>query len=243
MKAFLLAGGLGTRLRPLTDKVPKCLAPVLDKPLLDYWIEQLIEQACCDSILINTHYLNEQVESHVQRSPYRDYITLTHETRLLGTLGSVKANADFFEDDNFILAHADNLCVTDWSEFINYFNNRPSKCDLTMMLFHTNTPESCGMVKIDGDNVLNSYKEKPASGWNGTLANAAVFIMSPEALLSIVQTPEYFVDLCGEFIPQQIRKINTYINRHILIDIGTPEKLALANKVVNRDTVKWRKDK
>ena len=61
MRAILLAAGLGTRLRPITDKIPKCLVPINGKPLIDYWLEQLTK-AGIEKFLINTHYLHEKVE-------------------------------------------------------------------------------------------------------------------------------------------------------------------------------------
>ena len=65
MRAILLAAGLGTRLRPITDTIPKCLVPINGKPLIDYWLEQLTK-AGIEKFLINTHYLHEQVESYIE---------------------------------------------------------------------------------------------------------------------------------------------------------------------------------
>ena len=70
MKALLLAAGLGTRLRPLTDRTPKCLVPVLGKPLLEYWLDMLLGGGIAE-VLVNTHHLAEQVEAYREASRWR----------------------------------------------------------------------------------------------------------------------------------------------------------------------------
>ena len=94
MKAILLAAGLGTRLRPITDTTPKCLVPIGSKPLLQIWLERLSE-AGIGPFLINTHYLADQVKTFVEESAFRKKITLVHENHLLGTAGTLIENLDF----------------------------------------------------------------------------------------------------------------------------------------------------
>lgn len=243
MKAFLLAGGYGTRLKPLTDSIPKCLVEIAGKPLLGYWLEQLVANGCKD-ILINTHYLHDKVEQYLAQSGFAQYVTTVHEPKLLGTLGSVKKNRDFFagdvnDSDASLIAHADNFCLTDWQAFIKSYQQRPASCDLTMMLFNTPTPWSCGLVKVDKEGVLTDYIEKPEEAKTkpqlyGDLANAAVFIANPKAIEAICSMPEDQDDLCRDYLPLQIGKANTFVNDNIHIDIGTPETYALANEVMRQ---------
>src|SRR5258708_3459839 len=108
MKALLLAAGLGTRLRPITNHIPKCLVPIKQKPLLAYWLDLLLPNGI-DELLINTHYLPEAVEDFVNQSPWRDRITLVHEDELLGTGGTLLKNRNFFKNESFFIGHADNL--------------------------------------------------------------------------------------------------------------------------------------
>ncbi len=86
MRALLLAAGLGMRLRPLTDTVPKCLVPIRGKPLLGYWLELFLGGGV-ERVLVNTHHLPETVRHFVAESPWRERIALVHEDRLLGTGG------------------------------------------------------------------------------------------------------------------------------------------------------------
>ncbi|UAA39538.1 nucleotidyltransferase family protein [Paraneptunicella aestuarii] len=241
MKAFLLAGGFGTRLKPMTDHTPKCLVEIDDKPLLQYWLEQL-QLLGCSHIYINTHYLNEQVEAFVASSSFKDMVTLIHEPELLGTMGSIRHNRTLFDDDATLIAHADNFCLTDWQAFKTAYEQRPEHCDLTMMLFETPTPWSCGIVKSikqDASHILSDYIEKPQDAKQhpekyGNLANAAVFIASQKALDDICAMPDDCDDLCRDYLPLQIGKANVFVNHDVHIDIGTPETYAMANDLMQQ---------
>ncbi|BDX07765.1 nucleotidyltransferase family protein [Planctobacterium marinum] len=231
MKAFLLAGGLGTRLRPLTNTMPKCLVPIGGKPLLGIWLDCLFEQLDVDEVWINTHYFAQQVEMFISQSCYKSKVKLVHEECLQGTMGTLRNNAAFFEGNEFFIAHADNYCITDWQAFLVQFRNRPHFCELTMMLFETQTPKSCGMVKVTDGDILKDYVEKPQIPWQNNLANGAVFLMDSRAVNKVIAMPESKIDLCKDFIPRCIGKANVFLNRNIHIDIGTPETLMRANEL------------
>lgn len=237
MKAFLLAGGFGSRLRPLTDHTPKCLVKIAGKPLLQYWLEALDEMPV-EHIYINTHYLAAQVEQFVVSSRWHDKVTLIYEENLLGTLGSVRCHRQVFDTEATLIAHADNFCLTDWTQFAKTFYTRPAQCELTMMLFRTPTPWSCGIVQKDNNNVLQAYIEKPSDAQQhpdkyGDLANAAVMLVSQRALDSIAEMPSSYDDLCRDYLPLQIAKANVFVNNNVHIDVGTPETYQLANEWAN----------
>ena len=124
MRAMLLAAGLGTRLRPLTDSIPKCLVPIKSEPLLGIWLERLTH-AGIGPFLINTHYLASQVESFIEACPYRDQIRLVNEFELRGTAGTLIDNLDFFQGEECLLIHADNYCLADFTDFQQAHRNRP----------------------------------------------------------------------------------------------------------------------
>ena len=117
MKALLLAAGFGTRLRPITDRIPKCLVEIRGKPLLEYWLDLLLLNGM-EKVLINTHYLAEAVNAFIQSYPLRDKVRLLHEEGLLGTGGTVLKSRGFFADGPFLLAHADNLTRFNLKAFI-----------------------------------------------------------------------------------------------------------------------------
>ena len=134
MRALLLAAGLGTRLRPLTKTIPKCLVPIKGKPLLEIWLEGLTE-AGVGPFLVNTHYLACQVEDYVNSSQYRNVLTIANEPDLLGTAGTLMKNLDFFQGEDGMLIHADNYCLADLSAFQQAHRDRPNGCLMTMMTF------------------------------------------------------------------------------------------------------------
>ena len=94
MRAILLAAGLGTRLRPITDTIPKCLVLIHGKPLLQIWLEKLTEVGI-GPFLINTHYLHKQVEKFIEESEFSEQVELVYEEKLLGTAGTLSKNIDF----------------------------------------------------------------------------------------------------------------------------------------------------
>lgn len=226
MRALLLAGGLGTRLRPLTDKVPKCLVPIHGKPLLGYWLDLLFGSEV-EAALVNTHYLPDPVRAFVAASPWRDRITLVHEDVLLGTGGTVLANADFFRDESFMVAHADNLTRFNVEDFIRAHNARPPGVAITMMTFATDMPQSCGIVEIDPAGLVSAFHEKVPDP-PGNQANAAVYIFAPEVVGFIRSLGKPVVDLSTEVIPNFLGRIIPWLNEGYHRDIGTPESLARA---------------
>ncbi|MCC2606236.1 nucleotidyltransferase family protein [Planctobacterium marinum] len=236
MKAILVAGGYGTRLQPLTHHIPKCLVKVGGVPILDIWLAQLFTNGFSE-VLINTHYLAELVESHIRKSKWIDRVTVVHEPELLGTAGTLKANYSFWRGEDILFAHADNLCLTDWRAFKATFLNRAAHVKATLMLFHTSTPSSCGMVEINREMELLNYVEKPEAPWEGSLANAAVMFLSEPCLQEVLHLPEYENDVCRDYLPTLLGRANCFVNEQTLIDIGTPKSLALANEVVSNDFI------
>src|ERR1700684_1505944 len=108
MRALLLAPGTGSRLRPLTNTTPKCLAAVHGRPLLDYWLD-LVFEGGIQRALVNTHWLAAPGPAPVGASSWRSRVDLVHEDQLLGTGGTILANRDWFGREAFVVAHADNL--------------------------------------------------------------------------------------------------------------------------------------
>jgi mannose-1-phosphate guanylyltransferase len=225
-KALLLAGGFGTRLKPLTEKVPKCLVLVGGRPLLGYWIETLA-QAGIDRILINTHYLADEVADFCHRSQYKHIIDLVYEPVLLGTAGTLRANRHYF-DHKILLAHADNFTIFEPSQFVSAHQRRAKQCQATMMTFTTETASSCGIVELSQDGVLIGYYEKVKDP-PGNLANAAVFLLEQNCLGWLDQKPDA-TDFCKDIVPLGLHQIQSFHNTIYHRDIGTPESLQQANR-------------
>jgi mannose-1-phosphate guanylyltransferase len=227
MRAILLAAGLGSRLRPLTNNTPKCLVKVKGRPLLEIWLDKLT-QAGIGPLLVNTHYLSEQVDTFIKSSCYRDKVTLIHEIELKGTAGTLLENIEFYQEEDGLLIHADNYCHDDFISFQEAHRNRPKKCLMTMMTFRTDTPSSCGIVELDEEGVVVAFYEK-VSNPPGNLANGAVYILSSE-LLKILDNEFHMVnDFSNEILNKLVGSIYTYETKEIFIDIGTINNYVKAN--------------
>jgi mannose-1-phosphate guanylyltransferase len=238
LKALLLAAGFGTRLRPLTDNLPKCLVPIKGQPLLGIWLARL-SAAGCGPFLINAHYKAEQVAAFIETSPYRAHVTLAHEPVPLGTAGTLLGHLDFFGDEDGLLIHADNYCLADFKDFIAAHRRRPPGCLMSMMTFRTDHPSSCGIVTLDERKVVVGFEEKPQRP-NGNLANGAVYILSAELLAQLAASASAVTDFSTQVLPSLLSRIYAYETSEPLIDIGTPQTYEFANAVANRPLVATR---
>jgi len=226
VRALLLAAGLGTRLRPLTDSLPKCLVPIHGRPLLDYWLE-LLFRGGIEAALINMHYLPAQVRNFVARSAWRDRITLSHEERLLMTGGTVLRNRAFFGERAFLVAHADNLSRFDVGAFVARHETRPAGVAITMMTFTTDAPQTCGIVVEDAGGIVREFHEKVARP-PGNRANGAVYIFEPEVVDFLAALGKEAIDLSTEVLPAFMGRICTFHNAVYHRDIGNHESLRKA---------------
>lgn len=226
MRALLLAAGLGTRLRPLTDTVPKCLVDIQGHPLLGYWLD-ILSDAGVDELLVNLHHLPDQVRGYLEGVDHSARVRTVMEKELLLTGGTVLANRAFFREEPFMVVHADNLSLFDVSAFTRRFETRDPGVEITMMTFLTDAPQACGIVELDDRGVVQAFHEKVASP-PGNLANAAVYIFSPAVTAFIASLGKPVVDLSTEVLPHFIGRINTFENDVYHRDIGTLESLELA---------------
>lgn len=228
MRALLLAAGPGTRLKPLTDKVPKCLVPVAGVPLLDTWLDLLLGGGI-ERVLINTHHLADQVARHIDSSPWRGRVDLAHEETLLGTGGTVLKNRDYFGSAPFLVAHADNLTRFDVEAFAARHRARPPGAEITMMTFETDSPHECGIVEEDSHGIVRGFYEKPAEP-PGNTANAAVYIFEPAVADFLAGLGKEKIDLSTEVLPRFLGRICTFRNGIYHRDIGTPDSLRRAEE-------------
>jgi mannose-1-phosphate guanylyltransferase len=226
LKALLLAAGYGTRLRPLTDSIPKCLIPVRGRPLLDYWLELLLVSGI-EAVLVNTHHLADRVSKYVSMSRWSQRVRLVHEDNLLGTGGTVLRNRAFFDNKAFLVAHADNLTRFDARALIARHADRPAGVVITMMTFTSDAPQTCGIVVEDARGIVREFHEKVPNP-PGNRANGAVYIFEPEIIGFIESLGKPVVDLSTEVRPQYLGRICTFFNADYHRDIGSSESLRKA---------------
>lgn len=228
MKALLLAAGLGTRLRPLTNEMPKCLVPIHGKPLLGYWIEMLSD-AGIKPMLVNLHYFADRVNNYIESSGFKDIAFTVYEEKLLGTAGTLLKNRDFFDNKTLMLVHADNLSRFNVKAFVDRHNRRPTGCEITMMTFYTSTPESCGIAELDERGVVQAFHEKVPNP-PGNLANGAVYIIEPSLFGFLEGLGKEVLDFSTEVLPKYTGRIYTFHNDVYHRDIGTMESYEAAQR-------------
>lgn len=222
MKAVLLVAGLGTRLRPLTDKTPKCLLPLGGKPLLEIWLEKL-EKSPVKEVLVNTHWLHDQVEDFIrqQRKVRKLKIQTFHEPELLGSAGTLKANKKWLNDgSSFFIIYGDNLTWVDLND-MNKFHEKHGY-PVTLGVFHAPFPERCGIAEVEKDGTVSSFIEKPVHP-KSDLAAGGIYIADQKIFQVIQKLPETtgkILDLGFHVFPKMAGQMRIYEIGE-LIDIGT----------------------
>jgi len=230
IRALLLAAGLGTRLRPLTNHTPKCLIPIAGTPLLGRWLAQL-ESVPCQAAIVNTHYLANQVGTFLnKRQPSSMNVQQVYEPDLLGTAGTLLANQSFFAGCTGILIHADNATDTDIRCLVKAHRERPNHCLLTMLTFTTKTPSQCGIVETNSDGVVKSFHEK-VSNPPCNQANGAVYVFDRELIEELVALGPGISDFSTQVLPLLIGRIHTWHTTSPYLDIGTPDSLLEAQTI------------
>jgi mannose-1-phosphate guanylyltransferase len=218
MKAFLLAGGLGTRLRPLTDNMPKCLLPVKGIPILQIWFS-LCSHFDVDEVLINVHSHGDAVRNFIEESKNGLRVRLTEETTLLGSAGTILANRDWVSKENsFWVFYADVLTTTNLNKMLAFHNSRGQIA--TIGVYEVPDPSRCGIVQVDDNGVVRDFVEKPQAP-SGNLAFSGLMLATP-ALLDVIPGTSP-VDLGFHVLPQIVGRMVAYRIPDFLIDIGTVE--------------------
>lgn len=226
-KALLLAGGLGTRLRPLTETVPKCLVPIAGKPLLDYWLDAL-EAAGIDEVRINTHHLRDAVLAHLETARARRGLTLSEswEPVLLGSAGTVHANRGWMDDaDDALIVYADNLSTIDLGALLAF--HRGHGGPMTMALFRAPVPSACGIATLDASGLVTDFTEKPEQPASD-LANAGIYAVTAACWREIADMDAF--DFGFDVLPRFVGRMRGWEIDGYLRDIGTFAALEQAQR-------------
>jgi histidinol-phosphate phosphatase family protein len=227
LKALLLAGGLGSRLRPLTDAVPKCLVPIAGRPLLDFWVESLVQAGVVEA-RINTHALAATVRAYIEQvnAVGRLRLVEAHEPTLLGSAGTVTANADLADDTNdIVIVYADNLSDIDLRPLVAF--HRQHGDPLTMVLFRAPNANACGIAELDSEARIVSFVEKPKCPASD-LANAGLYVVAAAAYREIAAMGAF--DLGFDVLPKFVGRMRGWEWGGYHLDIGTHEALERARR-------------
>ncbi|MBD3362809.1 NTP transferase domain-containing protein [Candidatus Dojkabacteria bacterium] len=222
MKAIIMAAGLGTRLAPFTDQLPKPLMPVNGKPVIVYQLEWLAQNNIKE-VGINLFHLGEKIEKFLgDGSDYEIRITYNKQEELSGTGGDLKKFEDFIEDENFILINGDNLFVVDFNDFQEVHDNKGGIG--TLYAREWEDPTRRAIIDIDHDNKIRKFKEKPKP--DEVFSNIAVsgLYIFENKILEYIPEGE-FTNLSYDIIPKVLasgEEIYAYIDDGYFADIGNP---------------------
>jgi mannose-1-phosphate guanylyltransferase len=220
MKAVILAGGKGTRLRPLTYTKAKPMIPFLNKPVAEHIIEKISKQGFKE-ILITTNYLVGQIRDYFgDGSKWGVKVRTIEEDRPLGTAGSVKNALDHL-DETFAVIQGDNISEIDVGRL--YKEHKRMGGLLTISLMEVQDVSLFGVAEMDGDEIT-AYKEKPLpTEVFSNLANDGIYIVEPEVLDMI---PLEFYDFSRNLFPKMLaegKKICGSVTHDFWRDVGTPK--------------------
>jgi mannose-1-phosphate guanylyltransferase len=218
VKAFLLAAGLGSRLRPITDVTPKCMLAIGGRPLLDIWLEAF-DRAGVDEVLVNLHYLPDVVSRHLAAHQGPPAVRTVYEPELLGSAGTLAANRQWVDDEAFFLAcYADNLTDFDLRSLIDA--HMEDRAIATLTVFHSPNPSAGGVVELDRTGLVIGFVEKPRQPVSD-LVNAGMYAFHPNVLDEIgVASP---TDIGYDLLPRLVGRARAVSVEGYFRDIGTAD--------------------
>ena len=219
MKAFLLAAGVGSRLRPITDTIPKCMLVIDDRPLLDIWLDAF-DRAGVDEVLVNLHHLPDVVRRHLAaRTAIRQRSARSSNRSCSAARARSLANRQWIDGEEFFLAcNADNLTDFDLRSLIDA--HREHGAIATLAVFHSETPSAGGVVELDATGRVIGFAEKPDEPVSD-LTNAGMYAFHPSVLDEIDGMPPS--DIGYDLLPRLVGRARAVPVEGYFRDIGTAD--------------------
>src|SRR3989338_9228464 len=239
MQAVFLCGGLGTRLRPLTNTIPKPMVPINGRPFLEYTVEAL-KWHNITNILFLTGYLGEKIKEHFgDGEQYGISASYSHEGEPIGVGGSIRLAEPQLEDV-FLLLYGDVYLPIDYSHFVNYFNTKGKKALVAVFPSEKNLKQPVYVknhniyVGQDGT-ILKANTAQREPEFNYREAGVSLFKKEVVQLISSPKTEdEKFMPLSHVVFNSLIREkeIFAYESKKSFCEIGTPEEVVFAQKYI-----------
>jgi mannose-1-phosphate guanylyltransferase len=232
VKALILAGGFGTRLRPLTCTRPKLMFPVANRPLLDWVLEQLSRNGVT-TVVLAVNYMADLLTRHFGKTKYGMRILYSRETKPLGTGGPIKKAEGLLDngDEPFFVLNGDILSTIDYQAL--YKAHLDSGAKATIALRDVEDPSRFGVVDLDKSNRILRFVEKPKDEEApSNLINAGVYVLDRSVLESIPGGREVSIEREVFPVLATRRELSGYRFGSLWVDIGTPNDYIVANKVM-----------
>jgi NDP-sugar pyrophosphorylase family protein len=225
MRAILLAGGKGTRLRPLTLNTPKPIVPIFDRPFLQYQIDLIRQVPEIDEIVLSLNYQPRRIEEVFgDGSDFGVHLHYVVEPTPLGTGGGIRFAAGERRDGPIVVFNGDVLTSVDLSSVMALHRERQAKA--TIVLTPVENPAAYGLVETDARGNVERFVEKPSPDDIRTdTINAGIYVLETDTLDRIPAATVYSIE--RSYFPSLVRNRETfvaYIYRGYWIDIGTPAK-------------------
>src|SRR5277367_5468499 len=219
MRAMVLAAGLGTRLRPLTYEITKPMVPVLDRPVMAHILD-LLDRHGFEQVIANLHYFPETIREH-----FGDRLEYRFEPELLGTAGGVRACAEFFGEEPFLVISGDALTDIDLGAFVA--RHRASGGIATLAVKRVDDTREFGVVLHDREGRITGFQEKPAPEEAlSDLGNCGIYMFEPRIFDYFPARP--FVDWAQDVFPVLLENdVPFYIHelREYWNDVGSLSEL------------------
>lgn len=231
MKAVILAGGFGTRLRPISSTRPKPMVPVLGKPNLQYLLENLEGIKEIDEIILSVHYMRGEIREFIEErmSDYPKDIRFVNDPMPLETGGALK-NVEDYVSDEFLVIYGDVFTNFNFAELIEA--HRENDGLITVALTKVYDPEKYGVVITDEEGKVIEFEEKPKRP-KTNLIDAGIYVVNKEVLKEIPKRKEVYFE--REILPKFVSRGLVYGYRmpkdNYWIDLGSPEDLFYAHQV------------
>ncbi|OGS41192.1 MAG: hypothetical protein A3K77_05675 [Euryarchaeota archaeon RBG_13_31_8] len=217
MEAIILAGGFGTRLRPLTYTRAKSLLPILNKPMITHIIDMLPKEV--NRVILAVNYKKEQIEKYFNENDFNKEIIINNEQTPLGTGGATKF-AEKYITGRFLVLNSDIICSLNIKDMINF--HKKNKAVSTISLWPVENVSEFGVVDIKKDGKIINFVEKPKpEDAPSKLINAGAYCLEPE-ILNYIQT-EHLVSMEKEIFPRIIKDTGRFFGYEIKgywMDIG-----------------------
>lgn len=230
MKAVILAAGLGSRLKPITDTIPKVMVPIGGKPLLLWHIEYLKRYAITD-IYINLHYKPEKIRSFLSDGRSLGvHITYSYEPIIRGTAGALRAFGRYLTD-RFILLYGDVFTTINLNRFSEY--HREKNALVTAVVHHTHHPLDSDLAEVSSRGKITKLMFKPHGRKPlNALSLGAMYVCEPGMIPLVPQKiPSDFVHDILPAVMRFKKSLYAYNTDEFMMDIGTIERLARVSEV------------
>ena len=231
MKAIIIAGGLGTRLRPLTYNTPKVIVPVANIPFILHQIE-LIKKYGIKEIILNLHYLSNNIKRIIKQKVRGVKIRYSIEEIPLGTCGAVKNAQEFFDDEPLLIFNGDILTDLNLKELIAFHRSKRSQATLT--LTRVEDPTTYGLILMGKNMLIKEFLEKPSWEMVTTdTVNAGIYVIEPKLFREVPFGIEYSFE--RDFFPKILNEgkpMYGFASEAYWIDIGSPQKYMQAHKSI-----------